>query len=90
MLDQNAQIIRKFIVDAQRGSIPFCTFFLSVEQIDLMEYSGLHTSVYLLSLFTKSKSQSQSDTSIPISTYQALMKKLKQVEMQVQNKQPLQ
>ena len=63
----------------------YSTISLHVEQIDLMEYSGLHTSVYLLSLFTKSKSQSE--TSIPIGTYQALVKKLKQVEMQVQNKQ---
>lgn len=56
-----------------------------LEQIDLIEYTGLHTSVYLLSLFTKPKAKGE--TSIPVGTYQSLVKKLKQLQMQVQNKQ---
>ena len=76
MLQQNAMIIRKFISDVKSG-----------KQIDVTEYSGLHTSVYLLSLFTAQKNNSGVRAGIPVSKYQALIKKMVQVKMQVQNKQ---
>ncbi|KAK8794553.1 hypothetical protein WA171_003675 [Blastocystis sp. BT1] len=76
MLQQNALIIRKFISDVKSG-----------KQIDVTEYSGLHTSVYLLSLFTKQKNGSLAKSGVAVSTYQTLIKKMKQVQLQVQNKQ---
>ena len=86
MLQQNANIIRKFITDVNNGSC--LLFWLSpTELIDVTEYSGLHTSVYLLSLFTKSKDGTASKTSVPVSTYQNLIKKMKQVEFQAQQQQ---
>ena len=53
----------------------------------MTEYSGLHTSVYLLSLFTKSKDGNPSKVSVPVSTYQTLIKKMRQVEYQAQQQQ---